>query len=274
MSEEILVFFNQPWYLILFAIVGGAYFVYTNFKEGMDSVNKNEVSYRYSEKTTLTDGQLFAIALDAVMTAYWEVDNDTLAFTHKGKKPHHFDKYMSGWFIDTKEGYEDLTKYFFEDGRRSYFNFIYPLFKNVPQEQWSTRMAEKYGETERPYKILSRLNEKALVEILIQEGVIDTEADLAIGVMGWDISTLVGQARRAYTAGLVSETEALHTIERARQMALANFKSWKEFGRSQVLGMALDYYQHDDGFFNDYIETYKQVFIDTESPWNTTLWPS
>jgi hypothetical protein len=235
-------------------IVG--YFVFANFKggiksfkEGMDSVNKNEVTYRYAKNSTLTEFELFALALDAVITAYWEVDNNTLDFTHKGKKPLNFEKYMSGWFIDTKAGYEELRDYFFEEGRRSYFDFIYPLYKNNPKEEWEVKMQEKYSGAARPRAILARLSEHDVVRALMQEGIIDNEEDIKIGMMAWDISVLIGQARRAYTAGLVSELEALQTIERAKQMAVKNFNSWKDFGRSQVIGMALDYYRQDDDFF-------------------------
>lgn len=276
MLETIQEFLSQPWYLIVLAVV---VFIYANFKdgvksfkEGMDSVNKNDVSYRYAKKTTLTDDEQFAIALDAIMTAYWEVDNNLLTFTHKGKKPHHFDDYMNGWFINTKEGYEDLRKYFIHEGRRSYFDFIYPLYKKVPSTEWSAKMEAMYGNADRPRKILSRLSEHKVIDTLIKQGVITNESEMDIGVLGWDVSVLIGQARRAYTAGLVSEQEALSTIKTAANMARKNFDSWKEFGQSQMIGMALDYYHHDDTFFNDYIETYHQVTTDTQSPWNTIPW--
>lgn len=272
MEESVQQFLSQPWYLLVFAVIGGAYFVYTNFKEGMDSVNKNDVTYRYAKDSTLTNEQAFALALDAVMTAYWEVDNNTLAFTHNGKKPYHFEKYMDGWFINTKEGYEDLTQYFLEDGRRSYFNFIYPLFKNAPKAEWQAKMAAEYGDNERAYNILARLAEYDVTSALLQNGIISDVKDMEIGVLGWDVSTLIGQARRAYTAGLITEAEAWQTITAAKQMALQHFNSWEDFGRSLVIGMALDYYQQDGTFFEDYIETYHQVAQDTESPWQRMAW--
>jgi hypothetical protein len=272
MSEIIEPFLSQPWYLLLFALAGGAYFVYENFKQGMDSVNKNEVSYRYAKEGVLGEGEQAAIALDAVMTAYWEVDNNTLSFTHKGKKPHNFNKYMSGWFIDTTDGYGELRDYFLTDGRRSYFNFIYPLYKSEPKNNWPAKMMSEYGNADRPCKILTRLSEYKVIDELVRKGVIQSEAEMSLGVVGWDVSVLIGQARRAYTAGLVTEEEARDTIAKAAKMARDNFGSWQDFGKSQVIGMALDYYHHDDTFFNDFIETYHQVMRDAESPWKTVVW--
>lgn len=280
MPEAIQSFLSQPWYFIAIGVVGGAYIAYgffknarSSFQEGMDSVNKNEVAYRVARKSTLSGQQQFAIALDAVMTAYWEVDNNTLSFTHNGKKPHQFETYMTGWFISTAEGYRDLRDSFLANGRRGYFSFLYPLFKDVPRAEWSTRVSAEYGDAERPRAMLERLG-AGVAEELVRRGVLESEADMELGVLGWDASVLIGQARRAYTAGLITEDEAWDTIETARHMVCQTFGSWRDFGRSQVIGMALDSYRKNDTFFNDFIETYQQVAVDAESPWQRMRWPA
>lgn len=272
MSDILKFILDQPWYVLLLVFGSVGYFLYANYKSVLSFGSAEDVSYRYAKDTELNEEQQFAIALDAVMTAYWEVDNNILSFTHNNEKPNQFDQYMNGWFINTKEGYQELTQYFLHEGRRSYFDFIYRLYTDTPKNQWQAKMLERYGNNTRPYKMLERLSEHNVVDALIQKGVIKSESDLSIGVIGWDISTLVGQARRAYTAGLVSKEESLNTIKIARKLAVDHFNSWQAYGRSQVIGMALDYYRHDDKFFNEYIATYKSVLHDRKSPWNKMEW--
>ncbi|MFV0565088.1 MAG: DUF1266 domain-containing protein [Flavobacteriaceae bacterium] len=261
---------SHPWAKYVIGAVVLILWGYRYFKQGRNSASEGLITQ--SQTSTLTKTQQFSMALDAIMSVHWSVDNNILPFTHKGKKPRDFDAYMKGWYINTREGYLDLTNYFLNDGRRGYFNTIYPIFKNEPKETWYTKLETEYGNNDRAKRMFDRLGKHNIIAYLQTQGIIEFESDIEIGSMGWDISTLVGQARRAFTANLISEAEAWEIIGKATQMAKNNFNSWDEFGRSQLIGMTMDFYIKDNGYCTEYINHYRSIRSNPNSPWNTLAW--
>jgi len=91
-------------------------------------------------------------------------------------------------------------------------------------------------------------------------------------VAGYDASVLGGHARRAFTAGIISEEDAWKVINFATQLAKQSFSSWEEFAKSYILGFTLDIKDRKDGFQDEMYHLHKQILENPESPWKTIKW--
>ncbi len=263
---------NLPWYgyIILFAAV--ASYAYRFFKSGqsfMEAPELEEAKFKVEPTSNLNQQQLFSLALDAVTNEWWKVNTNTLFF----KKGIHANNYIEGWGINTKDGYWAFANYLINDGRRLYFDFIYKMMNNEPEENWQNLMDQKFGENERANRYLNLLKTGKTQGTLKSKGFITFDSEMEKGVAAYDASLLVGHARRAFTAGIISEQEAWKVINFATQLAIDNFSSWEEFGKSYVLGFALDIRDRKDGFLDEMYHLYKQVLENPKSPWNTIDWP-
>ncbi|WP_215224682.1 DUF1266 domain-containing protein [Echinicola shivajiensis] len=267
---------NLPWYtyaILIIVIVSYIIRYFLKAKEGYDENSTFKAKFKKSANSTLDKNQLFAIAFYTPISEWWEADTNTLGFL----KAKDILPYLEGWGIDTKVGYWDLTEYFMKDGRRWYFDFIYNMIQHEPKEQWAILMAEKFGTNERAYNYLDQLKTGETLQKLKQNGILTFDSELDLGVTAYDAAVLVGQARKAYTANIISEEEAWKVIQFARELAVQHFSSWDEFGKSLALGFALDFApdrresakEYKEGVFH----IYKQVVEDPASPWNTISWP-
>ena len=266
--------FASPWFKYIAIGLGITFFVLRYFMDGYRETSDEPINFNQANDSNLTDLQKFSISLSAPISAYWNVANNTLSFTENGKKPESFDDYMEGWYINTRDGYLELKDYFLTDGRRAYFNFIYPLYKNEPRENWAAKMSKEYDGNERADRILNSFDKHNIVNYLKSERIIEFDSDMDVGSLGWDICNLVDQARRAFTAQLISEDEAWDIIGKATVMAKENFNSWREYARSQAIGFMIDMYKHksQDDYYKDYLNIYRLTLSDPTSPWNTVAW--
>ncbi len=266
------MFENLPWYGYIMLVVAIGSYVFKFLRKGKEALGLEaelfDAKFRKVNDSSLTQEQLFAISLDAVITEYWKVDTNTLDF----RKVEHFNDYLEGWGIDTKEGYWNLTNYFIEDGRRWYFDFIFNMIKNEPQENWDSMMYEKFGDNERAKRYFDLLKSGKALKKLKQNGFITFDSEIEKGVTAYDASILVGHARRAYSASLISKEEAWKVINFAMQLAKNDFSSWEEFGKSYILGFTLDIKDRKDGYHEEHYHMFKQVVENPESPWNNIEW--
>jgi len=265
------MFENMPWYGYLIFIIGVASYVLRYFKVAKDGYTEpdlGKVEFRKDENSTLTPQQLFSLSLDAVTNEWWKANTNTLIF----KKGIRANNYLEGWGIDTPEGYWDMTNYFIKNGRRWYFDFIYDMINNAPEENWDSLMNDKFGENERAQRYLNFLKTGKAQGILKSKGLITFDSEIEVGVAAYDASVLVGHARRAFTAGIISEQEAWEVINFATQLAKGNFSSWEDFGKSYILGFTLDIRDRKDGFLDEMYHLYQQVLEKSDSPWNTIKW--
>ncbi|MDC6384664.1 DUF1266 domain-containing protein [Muricauda sp. SK9] len=266
------MFENLPWYSYLILIVAIASYGYRYFKIGKkeyDAPDLKEAKFKKSSNSNLNEEQRFAIALYTPISEWWEADCNTLSFLNANDvKP-----YLEGWWIDTPEGYWGLTEYFMKDGRRWYFDFIYNMIQNAPKEQWESLMDEKFGHNERADRFFEFLSTGVVLDTLKQKGILLFDSELELGVAGYDAAVLVGQARKAYTAGLISEKDAWKVINFASGLAQQNFSSWEEFGKSFVIGFSLDMKAEYNPYKEEIYHIYKQVLENPNSPWNTIDWP-
>lgn len=265
------LFESLPWYGYIILFVGVASYVIRYFKTAKDEYDAPDLEkavFKKDENSGLNQQQLFSLALDAVTNEWWKVNTNTLFF----KKGIHARNYLEGWGINTPEGYWSLTNYFMKDGRRWYFDFIYPMIKNEPEEKWDELMNQKYGENERAQRYLNLLKTGKAQGVLKNKGFITFDDEIEIGVAAYDASVLVGHARRAYTAEIISEEDAWKVINFATQIARENFSSWEDFAKSYVLGFTLDIRDRKDGFLEEMYHLYPQVLENQESPWKTISW--
>ncbi|MFT4661467.1 MAG: hypothetical protein ACI8XB_001744 [Patiriisocius sp.] len=262
---------NLPWYgyvLLGLGIVSIAYRFFSKGKEGYSEADLGKVKFRKDADSNLSDAQLFSLSLDAVTNEWWKANTNTLAF----KTGIRAKNYLQGWGIDTKDGYWGMTNYFMEDGRRAYFDFIYDMTQNQPEESWDALMNQQFGSNDRANTYLNFIKSGKAVATLKEKGCITFDSEIEIGVAGYDASVLVGHARRAFTANVITEAEAWEVIDFATKLAKENFSSWEEFGKSYVLGFTLDIKDRKDGFQDETYHLYSQVVENPESPWNTINW--
>ncbi len=265
------MFENLPWYgyvIFGFGVVAYAYKFFSKAKEGYVEPEQVKAKYRKDPNSTLTEEQIFSLALDSVTNEWWKVNTNTLFF----KKGIHAKNYLEGWGINTPDGYWGLTEYFMKDGRRWYFDFIYSMIQNEPEENWPALMQQKYGNNERAERYLNHLKTGKTQGTLKQKGFITFDSEIEIGVAAYDASVLVGHARRAYTAEIISEEDAWKVINFATQLAKEHFSSWEDFAKSYVLGFTLDIRDRKDGYLEEMYDLYAQLLANPNSPWNTIEW--
>ncbi|WP_111672801.1 DUF1266 domain-containing protein [Algoriphagus litoralis] len=267
------MFENLPWYgYVIFAVAIASY-AYRYFKIGKkeydESFSLSEAKFRKAPHSKLTQEQLFAIALYTPISEWWKADTNTLSFrTAKEIQP-----YMDGWGINTVEGYWELTEYFMKDGRRWYFDFIQQMIETEPEAKWASLMTKKFGDNKRAQRYFQLLKTGDVLTTLKQKGILSFDSDLKLGVAGYDAALLAGQARIAFTGGIISEEEAWKVISFAKALALQHFSSWEDFGKSFALGFALDMKAEYQTYKEEVFRIYKQVLEKPESPWNTIAWP-
>ena len=160
-----------------------------------------------------------------------------------------------------------------QDGRRWYFDYIMDMIRNEPKEKWEKLMETKFGVNERAYRYLETLSSGKLLTGLKHKGFLTFDSEIELGVAGYDAAILVGQARKAYTGGLITEEEAWKVINFARKLALEQFSSWEEFGKSFIIGFDLDMGENYPDYKEEVLHIYKQVVENPNSPLNTIQWP-
>ncbi|MEM9143397.1 MAG: DUF1266 domain-containing protein [Bacteroidota bacterium] len=266
------MFSNLPWYtyvILLFAAAAYAYRYYSKFKQGYNAPDLKGAKFKSSSDSALNKERLFALAFYTPISEWWGAQTNTLSFLNKEKVT----PYLKGWGISEETGYWDLTNYFMKDGRRWYFNFIYDMVRHQPEASWDELMDEKFGGNERADRYLASLKGKKALNFLKQKGFISFDSELELGVAGYDAAVLVGQARKAFTAEIITEAEAWKVIAFARELALKHFSSWEEFGKSFILGFELDMRDSYQEYKDEVFHLYKQVLENDNSPWKTITWP-
>jgi len=264
---------NLPWYGYVILAVGIASYAYKYFmtaKEGYDEADLKTVKFKTSDESTLSKEQQFAIALYTPIAEWFGADINTLTFVNLKVA----NRYLKQWQMLTKDGYWGMAEYFMKDGRRWYYDYIYNMIKTQPADNWETLMNDYFGANDRALRYFKELKaEKALNE-LKQHGIITFDKEMDLGILGYDAGTLVGQARKAYTANLITEAEAWKVINFASELALKHFSSWEEFGKSFIIGFAFDQQHREKSYRAEVYHLYKQTLENPLSPWNTKAWIS
>lgn len=265
------MFENLPWYgyvILAIAVISYAYKYFKTAKEGYDEADLKKAKFKVSEESSLTKEEQFAIALYTPIAEWWGADTNTLAFVDAKAS----NRYLKRWHMHTKDGYWGMAEYFMKDGRRWYYDYIYNMMKNQPQENWESLMKDYFGNNDRAFRYFKELKESKALNELKKNGIITFDSEMDMGIVGYDAGTLVGQARKAFTTGIITEEEALKVINFARELALEHFSSWEEFGKSFMIGFAFDQQHRERSYREEVYHLYKQTTESPMSPWNTINW--
>jgi len=266
------IFENLPWYgyvILAIAVISYAYKYFMTAKEGYDEVDLKIAKFEKSPLSTLAKEKQFAIAFYTPIAEWFGADTNSLTFVNQKVA----NRYLQGWHMHTKDGYWSMTEYFMKDGRRWYYDFIYTMMKTQPAEQWKVLMNDYFGDNDRAFRYFKELKANKALNELKKHGIITFDSEMDIGIVGYDAGTLVGQARKAYTANLITEDEAIKVINFARELVLNLFSSWEEFGKSFILGFAFDQQHRERSYREEVYNMYKQTIESDQSPWNTINWP-
>ncbi|MEB2782454.1 DUF1266 domain-containing protein [Algoriphagus sp. C2-6-M1] len=265
------MFENLPWYgYVILALAIGSY-AYKYFKIGKTEFDKpthQKAKFKKSPDSQLKKDQLFSLAFYTPIAEWWGADTNTLTFLDaKAIQP-----YMKGWGIDTQTDYWNLAEYFMKDGRRLYFDFIHQMIQTVPKENWEVILDQKFGNNELAQSYLKLLSTGESLHKLKEKGILTFDSELDLGIAGYDAAILVGQARKAFTAKLITEEDAWKVIDFAKQLAKSKFSSWKEFGKSFALGLEMDMRDDHNNYTEEILHLYKQALEAESSPWNNINW--
>lgn len=265
------MFENLPWYgyvILAIAIISYGYRYFKTAKEGHDEADLKNAKFKVSAESNLSKELQFAIAFYTPIAEWFGADTNRLTFLDSKSA----NRYLKRWRIDTREGYWNLTEYFMKDGRRWYFDFIFNMIKNQPEEKWEVLMKDYFGDNERAFNYLKVLKSNKVLNEVKQKGFITFDSEMDLGIAGYDAAILVGQARKAYTTGIITEEEAIKVINFARELALKHFSSWEEFGKSFILGFAFDQQHRERSYREEIYHLHQQVLESPKSPWNTINW--
>ncbi len=148
------------------------------------------------------------------------------------------------------------------------------MLKTEPEANWENLMNQKFGENERAFRYFRLLKTNEVLNRLKQKGFITFDSEINKGIAAYDASILIGQARRAYSAHLISEEEAWKVINFATLLAKEHFSSWEEFSKSFILGFSLDTPDSSKAYREEVYHQFKQVLESEKSPWNQLNWPN
>jgi len=87
-------------------------------------------------------------------------------------------------------------------------------------------------------------------------------------ILAWDVGRCVTVARMCFDAGYLTEDQAWEAIHAAAELAKPAYSSWKEFGRSFILGRAM--WGGDTMMLDGLIEIYQALLENDNSPWKQT----
>lgn len=262
---------NLPWYGYVFLVLAIGSYAYRYFKQikvASEEPDLKNAKFKASTESTLTKEQLFSISLYTPISEWFGADTNTLQFLNQKVA----NSYLERWRMDTKEGYWDMTNYFMKDGRRGYYDYIYNMIKIQPEEKWDSLMTSYFGDNKRAHNYLKILKNNKVTNELKEKGLITFDSEMDMGIVAYDAAVLVGQARKAFTANLITEEDAWKVINFATQLAKENFSSWEEFGKSFIIGFAFDQQHRERSYREEVYHIYKQVLGNPVSPWNTIDW--
>lgn len=265
------LFQNLPWYGYVMLALGIFSYVYKYFlkaKEGHDASDLKKAKFKMSEATNVSKELQFALAFYTPISEWYGAETNTLRFLN----PKAANRYLKRWRIDTADGYWGLTEYFMKDGRRWYYNFITQMINKEPEATWKSHMTAYFGENERAFNYLKVLENNKVQNELKQKQFITFDTEMEVGIAAYDAAILVGQARKAFTANIITEEEALKVIKFAKALAVQHFSSWEAFGKSFIIGFAFDQQHRERSYREEIYHTYQQVLEDSNSPWNTIDW--
>lgn len=167
--------------------------------------------------------------------------------------------------IKDKSRIQLIFSFLKEEGERCAYNIMIPLFLSENDERKRDSAIQKqFMGIDRLVKYSKSLN--AFLKYIQQDNLLDIKhEDLQRGILAWDLSKMIILARIAFDQQLITEKEAWEYIEFADKKCRQHFTSWKEVGKSYLLGQVLNYSAKED--IEKVISFYHSAIENMESPW-------
>lgn len=149
------------------------------------------------------------------------------------------DVLANAWHIQTAGEARGTLAWLLEEGHRALYPQVCRLLFAVPRAA-REREIVLLDELFDPVRLALCVDnlERAMPDLRASR-LVGSRADLARGVLAWDMSRAIHVARTAYDCGMQTEAQAWAVIERAAAQVFAQLESWEEVAVSYLLGLAM-----------------------------------
>ncbi|MFP3091419.1 DUF1266 domain-containing protein [Treponema sp. TIM-1] len=168
------------------------------------------------------------------------------------------------WDIYDKEGAYSIIEWLQKEGHRVYFPEIYPLIKTDPDER-NKRLETLFGENaEKAIRFADNL-----LECISERGNDDFAAfndeNMKKGILAWDLGRLIAITRMSFDIGYLDEKTAWGVIKNAYEMAIKEYKDWKELAVAYLIGRGM--WSGDNMMLNGLYGIAQKALEHDNSPW-------
>lgn len=168
------------------------------------------------------------------------------------------------WDIFDKEGAYSTIEWLQKEGHRVYFAAVYPLLTADVRTR-GTQLAAQFGE-DAEKAVQYAMN---LAECVNERGNDDfapfNDENMKKGILAWDLGRLVVIARMCFDVGYIDEKTAWGIIKNAYELAVKEYKNWKELSVAYLIGRGM--WSGDDMMLNGLYTIARDAFENDGSPW-------
>jgi hypothetical protein len=168
------------------------------------------------------------------------------------------------WDIYDQEGAYSIIEWLQKEGHRVYFSEIYPLIKMNPDER-NKRLEATFGENaEKAIQFSDNL-----LECISERGNDDfaafNDGNMKKGILAWDLGRLIVVTRLSFDIGYLNEETAWNVIKNAYEMAIKEYKDWKELSVAYLIGRGM--WSGDNMMLTGLYGIARKAFENDNSPW-------
>ncbi len=145
----------------------------------------------------------------------------------------------SAWHIHTAGEARGTLAWLLEEGHRALYPQVCRILFAVPRAERERQIVLLDDVFDPVHLALCVDNLERAMPALRASRFVASGADLARGVLAWDMGRAIHVARLAYDCGMQNEAQAWAVIERAAAMVFAHLESWEAVAGSYLLGRAM-----------------------------------
>lgn len=172
------------------------------------------------------------------------------------------------WNVSTTEQAQSTLGWLLQEGHRASWPYVLHIVSTEPIANWAASVYSLPGPVDRDQvqEYLDHLAET--LPALQEQGVVESEADLARGIVAWDMGRAIIVARMCYDCKLITESQAWEVIAYASAATSRELSSWEEVARSTIIGRAM--WAGAGEKLDELQEMSIRCLSDSASPWVTT----
>lgn len=146
----------------------------------------------------------------------------------------------SWWGITSREDAIDIIQYLATAPSQELCAYVFDAFE-MDEAAARKHLVDNVPTADMLNKIFSYLgNLRSSFDSLVRNKVVASREELrTLGTLGWDAGRLNFIARAAMDYGYIKEDECREAVDYAYKMVAEQFDSWRELGRSYVLGRSI-----------------------------------